>query len=310
MSRSTVLGFAFVVASAFFFAVSGPVAKALYGAGWTPGSVVLLRLVGSALLLAAPTLVALHRRWGLVRRHARLLLVYGVVCMAGMQGTYFVAVQHLSVAVALLLQMMGAPLIIVVWLWARTRRRPAAVTVVGIVVSLLGVLLVLDLRGATLSGFGVVAALASAACLAVYFFVSSHQANPIPPIAFTGLGMLVGALAIGAAVGTGAMPGRFVATGVDFAGAVVAWWVPAGLLVVFTVGAYVCGIVGLRHIGATVGSFLNLVEVPFSAFAAWLVLAEALTPAQMVGGLVILAGTVFVKLGESRAGSRVAVAAE
>ena len=112
--------------------------------------------------------------------------------------------------------------------------------------------------------------------------------------------MLVGALAIGAAVGAGAMPGHFVATGVDFAGAVVAWWVPAGLLVVFTVGAYVCGIVGLRHIGATVGSFLNLVEVPFSALAAWLILAEALTPAQVAGGVVILAGTVFVKLGDSR----------
>ncbi|SDL22648.1 EamA family transporter [Tessaracoccus oleiagri] len=310
MSRSTVLGFGFVILSAFFFAVSGPVAKALYGAGWTPGSVVLLRLVGSALLLAVPTLAALHRRWRLVRRHGKLLLVYGVVCMAGMQGTYFVAVQHLSVAVALLLQMMGAPLIIVAWLWARSRRRPAAITVVGIVVSLAGVLLVLDLRGATLSVPGVAAALASAACLAVYFFVSSHQSNAIPPLAFTGLGMLVGALTIGVAVATGLMKGRFSASEVDFAGAVVGWWLPAGLLVVFTVGAYVCGIVGLRHIGATVGSFLNLVEVPFSAFAAWLVLAEALTPAQMVGGLVILAGTVFVKLGESRAGSRVAVAAD
>ncbi|NLE98615.1 MAG: EamA family transporter [Propionibacterium sp.] len=300
MSRSTVAGFTFVILSAFFFAVSGPIAKSLYAVGWSPGAVVLIRLIGSAVLLVIPTIVTLRGRWAEVREHWKLLVVYGVVAMAGMQGTYFVAVDHLSVAVALLLQMMGAPLIIVFWLWARTKRRPAAVTFVGVAVALIGVVLVLDLRGATLSMFGVVMALASAACLAVYFFVSSSQSHAIPPIAFTGLGMWVGAATIGVANLTQLMPGRYVVADADFAGAQISWAVPIALLVVGTVGAYVCGIIGLRYIGATVGSFLNLVEVPFSAVAAWLIVSEELTVMQIVGGVVILLGTVFVKRGDVR----------
>lgn len=298
MNRSTFLGFVFVTLSAAFFAISGPTAKSLYGAGWTPGAVVLFRLVGSTALLAVPTVLALRGRWAEVRAHAGLLAVYGVVAMAGMQATFFLAVDHLSVAVALLLQMMGAPLIIVGWLWIRTGNRPAVLTFVGIAVALIGLVVVLDLRGAHFSAFGVVIALASAACLAVYFFISSSASNTLPPLAFTGLGMGVGAVTVAIANVVGLVPARFVATDVTFAGAQIPWYLPAGLLVLGTVGAYVCGIIGLRHIGATVGSFLNLVEVPFAAVFAWVIVAEALTGWQVVGGAIILAGTVFVKLGD------------
>src|SRR5699024_8077962 len=50
MSRSVIVGFLLTLASAFFFAVSGPIAKTMYAIGWTPGSVVLIRLAGSAVL--------------------------------------------------------------------------------------------------------------------------------------------------------------------------------------------------------------------------------------------------------------------
>src|SRR5699024_6831062 len=133
-----------MLASAFFFAVSGPVAKALYEIGWTPGSVVLTRLTGAALILLVPTLIALRGRWGEVRRNWKPIAVYVVVSMAGVQAFFFLAVEHLSVAVAVLLEVMGAPLIVVFWLWARTRQRPSAVTGIGVVISLIGVVLVLD----------------------------------------------------------------------------------------------------------------------------------------------------------------------
>src|SRR5699024_4505286 len=42
MSRSVIVGFLLTLASAFFFAVSGPIAKTMYAIGWTPGSVVLI----------------------------------------------------------------------------------------------------------------------------------------------------------------------------------------------------------------------------------------------------------------------------
>ncbi|RAC07302.1 EamA family transporter, partial [Burkholderia multivorans] len=122
-----ILGFVLTLASAFFFAVSGPIAKTMYAVGWTPGAVVLIRLVGAALLLLVPSLIALRGRWAEVRSSWRTVLIYGLVSMAGVQGFYFVAVEHLPVAVALLLEM-TAPMLIVFWIWARTRPRPATVT--------------------------------------------------------------------------------------------------------------------------------------------------------------------------------------
>ena len=52
--------------------------------------------------------------------------------------------------------------------------------------------------------------------------------------------------------------------------------------------------------GATMGSFVNLTEVPFSAIAAWLLLAETLTLWQLIGGIVIIAGIILAKWDEEQ----------
>ena len=304
MSRTVILGFVLTLASAFFFAVSGPIAKTMYAVGWTPGAVVLIRLVGAAVLLLVPSLIALRGRWAEVRSSWRTVLIYGLVSMAGVQGFYFVAVEHLTVAVALLLEM-TAPMLIVFWIWARTRTRPATVTFIGVVISMIGLLLVLNLRGASISILGVVMALAAAVCLASYFLVSAKDTITVPPVALTGLGMGVGALVMGVVVLIGVMPWGATVHDVDFGGVQASWVLPMALIVLFTAGAYITGILGLRYIGATVGSFVNLIEVPFSVAGAWLLLAEMPAPIQLFGGVFILGGVVFIKWGESRLARRV-----
>lgn len=305
MSRAVVMGFALTLVSAFFFAVSGPIAKTMYAVGWTPGSVVLIRLTGSALLLLIPTLIALRGRWSEVRTHWKTVVTYGLVSMAGVQGFYFIAVEHLTVAVALLLEM-TAPMLIVFWIWGRTRTRPATVTFIGVLVSMFGLILVLNLRDASISILGVVMALAAAVCLASYFLVSAKDTINVPPVALTGLGMGVGALVMGVIVLTGIMPWGATTDDVDFGGVQASWILPMALIVLFTAGAYITGILGLRYIGATVGSFVNLIEVPFSVIVAWLLLAEMPAPIQLAGGVFILGGVGFIKWGEARLARRVA----
>lgn len=305
MSRAVVMGFVLTLVSAFFFAVSGPIAKTMYAVGWTPGSVVLIRLTGSALLLLIPTLIALRGRWSEVRTHWKTVVTYGLVSMAGVQGFYFIAVEHLTVAVALLLEM-TAPMLIVFWIWGRTRTRPATVTFIGVLVSMFGLILVLNLRDASISILGVVMALAAAVCLASYFLVSAKDTINVPPVALTGLGMGVGALVMGVIVLAGIMPWGATADDVDFGGVQASWILPMALIVLFTAGAYITGILGLRYIGATVGSFVNLIEVPFSVIVAWLLLAEMPAPIQLAGGVFILGGVGFIKWGEARLARRVA----
>lgn len=249
MGRRTVLGFVFMLLSSLCFAVSGPLAKMLYGIGWTPGAVVVVRLSGAALLLLAPVAATLCADRVQILRGWRTIVGYGIAAMAGVQAFFFLALEHLSVAVAVLLEMMGAPLIIVFWLWARAGRRPSVVTGIGAGVCLAGVLLVLDLRGARASWAGVLLAIAAAACMAVYFALSSSGRVTLPPVGFAGLGMGVGALAAGVATVTGLMPARFGSSDVHLAGQRAPWYAPVLLLVVLTAGAYVLGILGTRLIG-------------------------------------------------------------
>ena len=78
------------------------------------------------------------------------------------------------------------------------------------------------------------------------------------------------------------------------------WWVPViGLATVAAALAYVLGIGAARRLGATVASFVGLTEVLFAVLFAWLLLGELPRPVQLLGGLVILAGVVMVKIDET-----------
>src|SRR5690349_20465802 len=95
-------GLAFALVSATTFGLSGPLARPLLEAGWTPGAIVLVRVAVAALAVLPFGLVALRGRWDLPRRNAVLVVVYGVLAVAGAQFCYFSAVAHMQVGPALL----------------------------------------------------------------------------------------------------------------------------------------------------------------------------------------------------------------
>ena len=95
------------------------------------------------------------------------------------------------------------------------------------------------------------------------------------------------------------MPAALELADVMLAGAEQPWFMPAALLVLTTVGAYWLGAIGLRPVGATVGAFINLLEIPLAAILAWLLLSERLQPLQIVGAAVVMLGIVMVQAGEA-----------
>lgn len=293
------LGLGLVSAAAF--GTSGAFAKSLLDAGWTPGAAVTIRVAIAAALLVVPTVVAMRGRWHLVRRHAAMVVLYGLLAVAGCQLFYFSAVQTLSVGVALLLEYLGLVLV-VGWVWLVQGQMPTRWTLAGVVLALAGLVLVLDVTGdLQVDAAGVGWGLAAAVGLAAFFVISARDTGELPPIAVVAGGMVVGAATLGLAGAVGVMEVRASRADVVLGGASMPWWVPVlGLGVVAGAVAYACGVGAARRLGAKLAAFLGLTEVLFAVVVAWLLLDELPLAVQLVGGVLIVAGVAVVRLEELR----------
>lgn len=311
MTQHPAAGLWIALVSAATFGVSGPFAKALLEIGWSPGAAVGVRIGGAAVVLLVPVLLALRGRWSILRRHSLTITIYGMTAIALCQLFYFNAVARMSVGVSLLLEYL-APVLIVGFLWVRSRKPPTVPTILGSVTAILGLLLVLDLAGdARLDPVGVLFGLAAAVCLMVFFLMSAQIDDSLPPLVMAGGGMVVAALTIGLLGLTNLMPIRVVLADVTLAGVTYSWLVPVAVLVlVATVAAYVTGILAAKRLGSKVASFVALTEVMFAVLAAWLVLGELPGLIQLLGGVLIVVGVVWVRMDELRTSADDAVAGE
>lgn len=299
------LGIGLGLLSAMCFGTSGTFGAALEGAGWSPAGAVLVRVSVAALALTVPALLALRGRWALLRRRARQVVVYGLVGVAACQVCYFNAIARMDVGISILLEYLGIVLV-VGWLWLRHGQRPRLLTVLGGVAALGGLALMLQLSGSGgVSLVGVLYALAAAVSMAVYFFQSSATSasdgsEVLPPVVLTWGGMVTGAVAIALVGAARLMPLRFASSSVTLLNSQVSWVLPVfGLGVVAAAIAYVTGIGAARRLGAKLGSFVAMAEVLFAAGFAWVLLHQVPTGMQFLGGALILAGVVAVRLDES-----------
>ena len=311
--------------SAMCFGTSGSFGTALIGAGWSPAGAVFARVLVAALALTVPAVLALRGRWRVLLRSAWQVTVYGLVGVAACQVCYFNAIARMPVGISIMLEYLGIVLI-VLWLWARHGQTPRPLTIGGGVAALGGLALMLNLSGSGggVSLIGVIFALAAAVSMAVYFFQSAAtpgtgaetsgavdagagagagagaqgQAD-LPPVVLTWGGMIVGAAAIALVGAARVMPLRFAGADVALFGGRTSWIVPVlGLGVVAAAIAYVTGIGAARRLGPKFGSFVAMAEIGFAVLFAWILLHQTPTATQFVGGALILAGVIAVRLDE------------
>ncbi|MFB9765624.1 DMT family transporter [Nocardioides kongjuensis] len=299
-SRETArTGVLLALTSAITFALSGALARPMLDSGWTAGSIVLLRIAIGALVVLPFGVVALRGRWELLRRAAPTVVLYGGLAVAGAQYCYFSAVRTMEVGPALLIEY-TAPAAVVVWMWLAHGQRPGRLTVAGAVVAALGLVLVLDLfAGADVDVRGTAWALAAMVGAAAYFVISADERSGIPPITLAAGGLVVGGVLLGVLAVTGLMPMASSSSTVAYAGVDVApWTVLLALGLVTAALAYTTGIAASRRLGSRLASFVALSEVVAAVVWAWLLLDQLPAPVQFLGGGLILAGVIGVKLGE------------
>ncbi|PRI12264.1 EamA family transporter [Leucobacter massiliensis] len=292
-------GFLLAIGSAASFALSGIFASSLISAGWSAGAAATARITVAALVLAVPSLMMLRGQWGLVRRAWRSLLLFGLLAVAGCQLAFFLAVGFIAPSLALLIEFMG-PVLLVLWVWARSRLAPSRLTLLGAGLAVVGLIAV---SGAGLEGalhpLGVLFALVAAVGNAAYYATGAASDHGIPPLPFVGLGLAVAAIALGLVSAIGILPFAVTSTAPVIAGAELSpLAVVAGMALISTVLAYVLGVSASRRLGATMASFTGYSEPLFGIVWTILLLAILPTGMQWLGAALIIAGVITVRLGE------------
>ena len=297
--RNVRVGLPLAIGAAFAFGMSGGWARGLIDAGWTPGAAVTARIWVAALVLLIPTILSLRGRWGLLRKNAGMIAAYGLLAVTATQLFYFQAVAVMDVGIALLIEY-TAPVAVILWLWIRRGERPSRRSVLGAAIAFVGLVLMLDiLTGATVNGAGILWALGAMVGAATYFVLSARADTGLPPLALAGSGLLLGAVGLTIAGAVGVLPIAWSTDDIAYRFGTLPWFVPVlAMGVLATAVAYFLGIASTRMLGSRLASFVALAEVMAALLFGWLLLGQVPGPLQALGGALVLAGVVVVKLGE------------
>ena len=246
-------GLGLALASAATFGTSGSFAGSLLDAGWTPGAAVTVRVVRRGAGAHRPRRSGATRPLAPAARAGRAWSSTAWSRSRAASCATSTPSQHLSVAVALLLEYSGV-LLVVGWMWARTASAPR-LTVAGAVAAVAGLVLVLDVLGdAGLDLVGVLWGLGAAVGLATYFVLSAAPRR-LPPLVDR-LGRAGGRRRSASLARrlVGLLPLAAPRVASSCSDAQVSWCARCSASLVAAVVAYVTGILGARLLGAKVAS--------------------------------------------------------
>ena len=296
MKSRTTLGLVIAVVAAFTFGTSGALIKPLLEAGWSPAAAVTARALIGGFVLLPVALVLVRGNWAAVWRARWRIVIMALIGVAATQLVYFASVERIPVNTAILIEYM-APLLLVGWVWARTRAVPKVVVIAGSIVAVVGLVLVVSPGGAgSIDALGLgFAGLAAIGC-AIYYVLAAKPSDGLPPVALACFGLIGGGISLGVVGLIGIVPFTATFDNVALMGSPAPWWVPLVIVgVIATAIAYAASITASEMLGSRLASFAGLLEVVAAALYAWLLLGEALTLLQLLGGALILVGIGLVR---------------
>ncbi|GLV72587.1 MULTISPECIES: EamA family transporter [Streptomyces] len=305
--RNAGLGLALL--SALTFGGSGVAAKPLIEAGLAPLEVTWLRVTGAALVLLP--LAWRHRR--LLTRRPGLLMGFALLAVAGVQACYFAALSRIPVGVALLVEYL-APALVLGWVRFVQRRPVSRAAAIGVVLAVGGLACVVEVwSGLSFDPLGLLLAFGAAFCQVGYFVLSDHGGDgrdPADPLGVIAYGVLIGAGALTVVGRPWRIDWTVLAGRADLAGArVPALLLLAWIVLVATVVAYLTGVLAVRRLSPQVAGVVACLEAVIATVLAWVLLAEHLGVAQVVGGVVVLAGALIAQTSAPKAAAAEPVAA-
>lgn len=303
------LGFAAIALAATLWAIAAIVASRLFQAGVTPFQLATARAVitaiglGSVLVLGAATAPPSRRMlasdgsrsdsgWvGQIWRSLRLnwqILALGL-SLALVTASYYVAIAHLAVAVALVIQY-TAPALVVAIEALRARRLPKTATLISVAAALLGVGLVSGVGNSQLKldALGLVGAGLSAVFFCSYTLLSQSLVDRYGAMGVMGRGFLVSSLFWLAVQFTQGVPVAVFQVenlpGILFVGI-------GGTLIPFCLLCW-----GIQQVRAERGAIAATLEPVVATGLAWLWLGQRLSFSQVMGSILVVGAVAALQI--------------
>jgi drug/metabolite transporter (DMT)-like permease len=254
-----------------------------------------VRSLGAALALVAILAVIAPGRLRLTRRELPYIVTFGIAGLAFVQWFYFLAIHRLAIGVALLIEYL-APLLVAIWarfFYGETVRRRIWVAL-GLALSGLALIVNVFGGGTSLSGAGVLFALAGAFAYATYVLLAEHVVGNRDPVSLLAWGFLFASVFWAVLDPWWSFPGGLLTRSTSLHGNLHAWHLPVWVLallmiVVGTVVPFFLLISALRHLPATRVGIVAMLEPVVGAVVGWAWLSESLGGVQLVGAGVVLA---------------------
>ena len=287
------LGLGAIALAATLWALGAVVASSLFDDGVQP-----LELAEARSVVAALGLALIPGSWRppaeKPSRAVRKSLVVLGICIGLVNAVYYVAIDRLPVAVALVLQY-TAPAMVVVYTAARLKRRPGNEVLVAVLLALTGVALVSGAIGADLGSvdaLGVAMGLASAVLFASYTLIGENVTRAYGPLgamfrAFT----IAGSLWLCWQIFNG-FPHELL----DLAN------LPRVLMVGLgaTLAPFLLYLWGVERVKAERAAIAATLEPVLGAVVAWILLDQSLAALQIAGGMLVIAAVILIQTGRSK----------
>jgi drug/metabolite transporter (DMT)-like permease len=302
VARRPALGYVLVLGAVVLWSVNATVAKVVIdSAGLSPLRLAEVRATGGALLLFAAVALIRPTSLRLSLREASFLAAFGIAGLAFVHLFYFVAITHLDIGIALVIQYL-APVLIALWARFFVREPVRRRLWVALALSLVGLSLVVEVwTGGGIDGIGFAASFAAAFAYALYILMAERRLQRgRDAYSLLGWGFVFAACFWAVAQPWWTFPGGVVTTDVSLLGRLAgielpAWLLMAYIVVLGTIVPFLLMISALHHIPATRATVIAMAEPVLAGVVAYAWLREDLGAEQIAGGILVLAGIVLAQ---------------
>ena len=255
-----------------------------YRGGINVVTLLAVRFVLSGLVLLAYLLARGRRVLAQVRPVLPGLIGLGVGYTL-QSGFYFSAVRYITASLASILLYSYPALVCLLALLVEGERLSAR-TLLALAVSLAGVVLVLGSSLGTAHPSGVLFALGAALVYSLYITLANRVLRDVEPVvAMAVVTLVTSALYVGLGLAVGRLSFAFAAS----------TWLPIALIIVIsTLLAILAFFRGLGILGSSAASIVSMTEPLFTIGFSILLFGDRLGWQQIVGGALVLSGTVLV----------------